>query len=121
MASKITFIGAGNMAGAIIGGLIDSGDGGANVLQVRRLQQPRFGLALDHDLAAENLRGLTLEIRAIGGPVDEIRCEQRAEQRENEKSAEEDEGSDQYGLLFLLFLKMPGRQARQWPPPLVRR
>ena len=55
----------------------------------RERQQTRAGLALDGDAAPEDRARLALELAAVRGPVDEIRRDQRREQRQHEQAAKQ--------------------------------
>ena len=75
--------------------------------------------AHDH-LVPDDRRGLPLEIGAIGAPVDEIRGDQHAEQREDQQSADGDEASDQDTLLLVRPLSdICGRAAAATPAHLA--
>jgi hypothetical protein len=50
----------------------------------------------DRHLAAEDAARLALEIRTVGGPVDEIRTDKRRRQDDDNQAADDDEKPGQY-------------------------
>ena len=82
------------LVGTDLGGIVVAADGDLAQPQRRRRQQQRIKLAADPHRRADDARRFRLELRAELVPVNEIRTNQRCNQRKNKSNGQ----SEQRGL-----------------------